>query len=161
MADKYRVSFTYSTSIARRVYLRMLWEFRNGLVVTTPIFLFLAVRGIALDENVSLCWFAVGAVATLWSSWWLTYVRVGRARNLVASREATVVLGDETCSFQSAQVETTVQWSAIGRLYRFRKEWILVRVGGLQALFVPAESLSTEARQFVIDKVRAVGGHVV
>ena len=161
MGVEYRVSFPYSANLARRVYLRRLWELRNGFIVTTPIFAFLAVRALAIGEDSPLAWFALGVVAALWSGWCLGYVHIGRAAVATGTPEVTFIAADDTCTFRTPEAEAVVRWSGIARLYRYPSAWVFVRKGLLQMSFVPSALLTADARAFVEERVRSAGGRLI
>jgi hypothetical protein len=160
MSVEYRASFTYSVALARRVYLRRLWELRNGFIVTTPIFAFLAIRTLAIGEDSPLAWFALGVITALWSAWWLGWVHIGRAAAAVGTPEVTFVATAETCTFRTTEAESVVRWSGIARLYRYPQVWLFVRKGLIQMSFVPSALLTPEAKAFVEERVTSSGGRL-
>ncbi len=73
---------------------------------------------------------------------------------------ATLSLDDASFSMSSGLGSTSLQWSAVTEVWRFRSFWLLL-FSKAQFVTVPLATVSAEAQAFILSRVSAAGGKVV
>jgi hypothetical protein len=73
---------------------------------------------------------------------------------------ATLQLDDDALTVTSELGSTSLRWSAVSEVWRFPAFW-LVLVSKAQFMTLPIESVSPEARTFLVARVEAAGGRVL
>lgn len=164
MATKYETTTSYTeamiTSAAKKYWLR---KYSNDAVLSVLV---LAVVSYFFFVEEYQNW-AVGflfAIALIYTITVYAGFFVWRARSLAMYR----AMGDplvkwsfteEAFICESSAGNAELKWSTIKKLWRYNDVWLLFYASGAYST-LPVETLSSEAKNFIEQKIREAGGHV-
>lgn len=73
---------------------------------------------------------------------------------------ATMELADASFTLASGLGRSTLPWSSVKEVWRFRSCWLLL-FSKAQFVTLPLDSLPADVRRFIVERVQAAGGRVV
>ena len=86
------------------------------------------------------------------------HASLGKLREM-KTPEATFGAGESSFTFSSELGESTMNWSAVTQLWRFRHFWLL-SLSKAQFITLPLADLAPDMQAYVLQRVRAAGGKV-
>jgi len=155
-----QVTFEHTPQLASRAFRRYTWRSAGGAHLGIIL---VAAVGILGTISGRAPWFwglCLGVSATYWAGYWSSARQWRAAILALPDRQVTIELNESGCRFATTLASTSVPWSAVASVWRFKELWLVLLRGGRAFMTLPAESLSSESRALIEARVTGAGGTV-
>ncbi|MDW7980646.1 MAG: YcxB family protein [Verrucomicrobiales bacterium] len=155
------ISYEWSPELVRRGTRRFIWRYAGARLVAVG----LVTAGVALllaAGYAGAVWWFIIILSLIYFAVWVAYYRT--ATNIcreMPDRKVTVRIAPETITFETSDQTTTMKWSRIKKIWRFRDVVLLFTYDPHFYLILPSSALGEDGLRFIAEKVKAHGGQVV
>jgi len=161
---QYEIALTYSEPLLRYAVLRFWWRV-VGLRFLL-VFVSLIVSFALLLRNGDTSW-VVGFLGTvialgftfIVALYFVHYRNSIRKFRALSNRQTTLVVSEASLAMSSGAGSTTLPWSSVAEVWQFAQCWLLL-FSKAQFATLPLATISLEAREFILERVRAAGGKI-
>lgn len=161
---KYKIVLNYTETLIRQAVLRFWWRtvglgFFVALAILSGLFVFMLVSNQSGWEVGALGAILIFTITFVTVIYFIHYRRSIRKFRSMISPVASLEVSELEFTFSSDIGATTLTWAAISEVLVFENMWLFL-FSKAQFSTIPLTGISSEAKDFILSKVKSAGGKI-